>query len=773
MIVSLYIKTPKFQNTNALTINNFYNRVKANGGTYEADNCLRNTIESLGGTSGNVETFNRIELFEDEKISVNSSIQNINDISKIFADYSNSFTIPASQNNNEIFKYWYENSLEDGFNQLIRYDGYIEIDTIVFRVGKWQLESASVKDNKIENYRITFYGDLLSLTDKFGEDKLKDVETLNNYTFSYSGVAVKNKVTSATAEDVMFPLITSDRVWQTTGVTNTNIASPAGAIIYSDLFPAVKVSKVIEAIESKYGLTFNGTFLNDDRFTNAYVWFKNNEARSLNFISIPNRITLTNNQNGWFNIANNQIQIVKFFDGNAQLYNANFNLNITFSGTTDSVIRVYKNGVLFTSVATTGSTATFTINQSMGIGTYYFEVQTSTSVTYTYAYNAKRYSYSSSGGTTEITFITGSGSSSAIPNIDLTNNAPDIKVAEFFSGILKMFNMVAYSTDGINYTIEQLENWYYLGQIKDFSGYTTTDVNFERIKPYKRINFDYQKCESLMNRGFFNSYNREFGNLSYSFNSNDGSDYTISLPFDNMLFTPISFLGYALKIDYTPYKPKPTIMYLNGLRNKNYYFNDGPTTQQLANLNIFSSDMEDASDNNERNSLNWGVENSSVYGGVISNTLFDNYYLNYLKNLYELKSRLVKVKMRLPYLELLNLKLNDRIIIRDKRYIINQFTTDLTTFESDFELIQDFRSADFDNSTLRITDNQVKTIKIPITSNDPLVWSVDYDADGLVTGLNNLGTSLEIQVKANLLGYERNAGIISDKGDLIIIIQNG
>jgi hypothetical protein len=773
MIVSLYIKTPKFQNTNALTINNFYNRVKANGGTYEADNCLRNTIENLGGTSGNVETYNRIELFEDEKISVNSSIQNINDISKIFADYSNSFTIPASQNNNEIFKYWYENSLEDGFNQLIRYDGYIEIDTIIFRIGKWQLESASVKDNKIENYKITFYGDLLSLTDKFGEDKLKDVETLNDYTFNYSGSSVKNKVISATAEDVMFPLITSDRVWQTTGVSNTNIASPAGAILHTDLFPAMKVSKVLEAIESKYGLTFNSTFLSDERFQSAYIWFKNNEARSLNFISIPNRITLTNNQNGWFNIANNQIQIVRFFDGNAQLYNAQFNLNITFSGTTNSVIRVYKNGILFTSVSNTGTTASFNINQSMGIGLYYFEIQTSTSVTYSYTYNAKRYAYSSSGGTTEITFITGSGSSSAIPNIDLTNNAPDIKVSDFFSGILKMFNLVAYSTDGVNYIIEQLENWYYLGQIKDFSGYTTTEATFERIKPFKKIEFNYKKCESLMNRGFFNSYNREFGNLNYSFTSNDGSDYKIELPFDNMLFTPISFLGYALKLDFTPYKPNPTIMYFNGLRDRGYYFNDGSTTGQLLNLNMFSSDMEDSSDNNERNTLNWGTENSSIYGGVISNTLFNNYYLNYLTNIYELKSRLVKVKMRLPYLELLNLKLNDRILIRDKRYIINQFTTDLTTFESDFELIQDFRSADFDNSTLRITDNQPKTIAIPTTSKETLTWSVDYDFEGLVTGLNNLGTSIEIQIKENVSGIERNAGIKSDKGDLIIIIQNG
>jgi hypothetical protein len=183
--------------------------------------------------------------------------------------------------------------------------------------------------------------------------------------------------------------------------------------------------------------------------------------------------------------------------------------------------------------------------------------------------------------------------------------------------------------------------------------------------------------------------------------------------------------------------------------------------------------MEDSSDNNERNTLNWGAENSTIYGGVISNTLFNNYYLNYLTNIYELKSRLVKVKMRLPYNELLTLRLNDRIVIRDKRYIINQFTTDLTTFESDFELIQDFRSINFDNNSLRITDNQPKTIAIPTTSKDTLTWSVDYDSEGLVTGLNNLGTSIEIQIKENVSGIERNAGIKSDKGDLIIIIQNG
>ena len=45
----------------------------------------------------------RLELFQDENISITSSIQNVNDISKVFTDYSQSFTVPATPNNNKIF----------------------------------------------------------------------------------------------------------------------------------------------------------------------------------------------------------------------------------------------------------------------------------------------------------------------------------------------------------------------------------------------------------------------------------------------------------------------------------------------------------------------------------------------------------------------------------------------------------------------------------------------------------------------------------------------
>ena len=95
----------------------------------------------------------RIELFDDEMISVTSSIQDVNDISKIFTDYSQSFTVPASKKNNAIFSHWYENSIDNDFDARIRKDAYIEIDTIRFRLGKIQLEKATIKSGQIENYQ--------------------------------------------------------------------------------------------------------------------------------------------------------------------------------------------------------------------------------------------------------------------------------------------------------------------------------------------------------------------------------------------------------------------------------------------------------------------------------------------------------------------------------------------------------------------------------------------------------------------------------------------
>jgi hypothetical protein len=39
----------------------------------------------------------RLDIFQDEEITINLSVQNVQDISKVFTDFTQGFTVPAKQ----------------------------------------------------------------------------------------------------------------------------------------------------------------------------------------------------------------------------------------------------------------------------------------------------------------------------------------------------------------------------------------------------------------------------------------------------------------------------------------------------------------------------------------------------------------------------------------------------------------------------------------------------------------------------------------------------
>jgi hypothetical protein len=102
----------------------------------------------------------------------------------------------------------------------------------------------------------------------------------------------------------------------------------------------------------------------------------------------------------------------------------------------------------------------------------------------------------------------------------------------------------------------------------------------------------------------------------------------------------------------------------------------------------FGQDMKKSTVNY---SLNWGSDNSSLLNVPITQGKFATYYYGYLSNLFNKKNRITNVKTILPLSILTTLKLNDRLVIRDKRYIINQMNSKLTNGEVNLELINDFR----------------------------------------------------------------------------------
>jgi len=655
--------------------------------------------------------FQELELFNDETIEVTSTIQNIADISKVFTDVSLSFSVPATQNNNSIFQHFYNSDVDASVDHNVRRNAYIEIDLTPFRTGKISLEKANIKKGLSDSYQITFYGDLLSLKDKFGEDKLTDVKEINNYSHAYTATEIYNRITDDSIfYDVRYPLISWKNLWQISGIGTYDITQNAHPIFYSELFPAISVRRLMQAIGSKYGITFSGAWMSDYRFISCFLLLKNVLGKS--YVTNPLDVDiLTYSPAGgadYFNTTNGTLSY-SYID---TLPSVNLIPNslehITYiriasisSATVTYYIDIFVNGVYSNTVTGTGNaTVTLEVLRQQNVdglnSVITAQVRASENITFNARFQYQQfYSYynisdvvvvGSAVYTTTATTQTFSG------ELDLAMLAPEIKVSDFVSGIIKEFNLTCYSTSKDNFTLQPLDEWYNQGAIVDVTKYTDIDsIDVDRIKLYKKISFKYQESESFMNKNFKSLYFRDYGNTDLGYNY-DGDEFTVEVPFENLMFNKFTGtelqVGYHLNETFQSYVPKPTLLYMYDKKPCSFKFWNGTTHVSVTDYMPFGQDMIYQGVNH---SLNFSADTSTLLLEPVANSLFGEYYFGYLTNLYNLKNRLINVKTNLPISLLTSLNLNDRIIIRDKRYIINTMKSNLLTGDVDFSLYLDFR----------------------------------------------------------------------------------
>ncbi|CAB4153386.1 hypothetical protein UFOVP622_17 [uncultured Caudovirales phage] len=662
----------------------------------------------------NSNDYSKLDLFDDEKINVNSSIQNIQDISKVYTDFSQSFTVPASENNNRIFEYFYQNDVDGAIDHNLRRYAYIEIGMVPFRTGKIQLEGSSVKNGRIEHYSITFYGDLMSLKDIFGATKLNQLD----YSFisnPYTQTAVAERIKFyATDYDIRYPLISNQNVWTYNDGSSTDIKTVAGGINWRELNPAVKVSKIFEAIENDFGLTFQSAFFQTWNWKNLFLWCKNRTDIDEKINGLPNVIDAYNEYPDYQGNINNIYDPVNvsYYLGLSGFYKTwltcTFIIDNPPSPSTPWIIEIdtYNKGVFYsTTIINTAINTSATLYQyvgsaSSGIVNLHFIIRSQSTINLKYTITAERFEQRSiNNAPTKVTggyVITKNtiGLNLAGASNSLYSNMPDITLSDFFSGILKEFNLTCYSVGVDTFQIEPLDHWYSKGATIDITKYVDTDtISVDRLPLYKNISFNYQKSESFLNREWGDRAGREWGDISTAY-PYDGGDFNVTVPFENLQFTKFigttTHVGYSLTSapDFKPYVPKPVLMYFNGAMATNFQLKSSAFSETINGACLFGQDLDY---NGTIYSLNFSSDTSTWYSSLISNSLFATYYFGYLSNLFNTKNRLTKVKAYFPIGLITNLRLNDRLIIQDKRYIINTINSDITNGEVSLELINDFR----------------------------------------------------------------------------------
>ena len=729
----------------------------------------------------------RLELFKDEQINVTSIQQNVQDISKVFTDFSQSFSVPATPTNNAIFQHFYQNDVQSTIDHNIRRDAYIEIDLTTFRRGKMSLEKSEVKDNEAYSYQITFYGDITSLKDKFADDKLVDLTLLNIYSHDYTGLEVKDRIIDGTTNYVIrYPLIFNrDITYGAGGSTDINPATGTGTVVWNELFPAIRLAALFGAIQGQYGVTFDGTFLTDKRFQNAYLYCKNAEdftfttgAEVVNFTSGSTDAANDNTTavyTDYFSIANDTLTYT-YQDAVTMLPSLSgygtagveHNVYLTVTSVSNISVTYYIDVILNGQVVQTfeglgGNTyqVTNNDNESTLNNQYTFRVRATESITI-----SLECQYNQTGAYLDPTtfpylFISNNRyyatSTMTLSNdLNVINYLPDMTVSDFFRGILKMFNLTCYGlADGV-FQVEPLDDWYSKGAVVDVTQYTDIkSIKVDRLKLFKTIEFNYQESESATNTIFKNLTGRGYGNTKNTFDY-DGGAFKVELPFENMMMQ--KFVGTNLQIgetinqDGNKYVPKPMIIYQYEQQSQTFQFNGGTFGGALTEYVPFGQDVDVLTENY---TLNFNADISTFTNIVEQNTLFRTYYSPYLFNLFNLKNRRTTLKTNLPVSLLTELRLNDRLIIRDKRYIIESMKSNLNSGDVDFVLINDFRPLLADGGgfiePIKPSDSaQCFDVRILFPNGAKLATITTTDAGVTITPstLNSEGT-VEVCIPAN------------------------
>lgn len=629
----------------------------------------------------------KVELFKDENVTLNSSVQNINDLSKVFTDYTQSFTIPASQVNNKLFEHWYNADITGGFDASVRAAATLELNYMPFKSGVIQLESATLKNGEVYSYKITFFSDVVKLSDLFGNDYMSEL-TLTAYDHDSNGANVLLGLigTSLVSGNITYPAWFKRNVnvdSNGTSLSGDDILNTGGfGIKFNELNAGIRVNRLIDSIESKYGITFSSDFFVNSNHTEEMYLF----LRSAKGLIIGDEATTTTLFDNIVTTDGNYSAVTGKYT-----YTGTATISHTIAVTPNTsfldveyTVALYKNATLVDSITSTGNT-TFTIGVA-GVSTDTTEVK----ITYsnTFYFNASFIN--------DNIEVNTAAPFTLVANVSISKNMPKLKVKDFINYLFKMFNLVIIPTSSTTFDVLPLSDWYTAGGEIDITKYVDLDsVSITRPNLNKYLNMGYKPTETVIGNAFFENNNITYGNIENSFTF-DGGTLDITTGFENLVAERLTkvndktltdvHVGKLLNSDLEEIMTKPLLYYNNGgysLDDNIGFYDETTTKTSQGTINEITQYYSTT------NSLNWGAEISTFSLTAQTTSLYSSYWSSYITDLYNTKRRVYKFTAIIPHHIFSAINLNDKLIIRDRKYIINKMKANLTNGKVQLELLND------------------------------------------------------------------------------------
>jgi len=681
--------------------------------------------------------FTKLELFKDESVSITDTIQNVKDPAKIFAPFSQQFSVPASKHNNKFFKHYYNSEVVNSFDARFQGDALIQLNGTNYKKGSFKLTSVDLKNNVAYSYKLVFTGETVEFKKILAENELSSLQFPDTLDFEYTSSFVQTRLGSSVAitdpdHDLLFPLITHSKNMRYgyNGNAGYKDAITNTFLNYADIKPALRAKVIIDAIESNYPqIKFSNTFFNSFNFKKLYLWLHREEGFMSN---AEEGGEVTSIVKTWFTGSAATAGLEYDLDSGTEIrpadpemnpYNTPFGngtyreydffLTVNAPGGQSYTVefRRLSNNSLFAERQGSGNQTLdlVTINpQDWGEG--YIDLKiiiiAENTLLISQELEVRRIFNNGSGSKTiEATGFYEAAAPTAANIVDISRQMPKMKIFDFLKNLFTMFNLTAYKEDGV-ITVLPLDDYYNAGKVYDITEYVdTSKKTVSKLLQFKNMIFKFKSKKSYLVQYSDELQGNKFAEESFTSEQYDGSDYKVEVGFEKMMYERLSDesstntltdvqQGAMLDKKFEPTIGDPLLFYPIWTETSDVikFDNLNDTFSNLVRYYRPSNAIVNISTGFINQTVNFGIEVDEYTQGTgsstqtSSNDLYTKYYRNYVANLFARNSRKTNVSAYLPLNVILNYRLNDIFIIGTTEYRINSIKTNLLTNKSDLEL---------------------------------------------------------------------------------------
>jgi len=534
----------------------------------------------------------RVDLFKDETVTLTQTIKNVKDLKKVFTEFTQTFSVPASSVNNKIFEHYYNFDIDNGFDARKKSNARLELNDLPFKDGKIALEGVELKNNLAHTYKITFFGNTVNLKDILGDAQLSSLN-FSGLNKSYKFTSIRDALSPPAIFDgdaIIAPFITHTNrlIYDSSNPSlpeNTSNLHPngtqGGGVTWNQFKYAIRVQKIITQIQFRYpDIQFSDDFFNDtdnEKFFNLFMWLhrksgsvepttqvkviytKLEDLINTNTASSP---ALVSTVSGGI-LSVNTPGTIPNPNANGFIYTRISKMTIRFRPTNTSnvySVQIIRNGgtiirnvnnrvgdldiVMFanSSADEFRDNSSYLIQFSSPLGIAFDAGDIQIDVNY--------YQVTTGSGPGQFIYYDDTYENNATVTIvanpdfqfNIVEQIPKMKIIDFLSGLFNMFNLTAYVDSTGTIVVRTLDSYYAAStKVYNIDKYLdTTKSTVDIALPFKEINFSYKGLGTFLAKQYNQLFNSGWGSLSYSLVGEifdtPSEAYKIELPFEHMMF---------------------------------------------------------------------------------------------------------------------------------------------------------------------------------------------------------------------------------------------